>query len=104
LTRDLRAQMRDEVERVIRSTGTTAIFVTRSRRSLSRLPTGSASSTAVVRATCIARDGLRAGDALRRRIARAADFLPGIVTSEGMRPRSAHSRTPRLARLVSGSG
>jgi iron(III) transport system ATP-binding protein len=86
LDADLRAQMRDEVERVIRSTGTTAIFVTHDQEEAFTI----ADRVGVLnrgRLEQLASPETVYHEPATRFVAEfvgAADFLPGIVTSEGI--------------------
>jgi iron(III) transport system ATP-binding protein len=86
LDADLRAQMRDEVERVLRSTGTTAIFVTHDQEEAFTL----ADRVGVLNRGRIeqiaAPEDVYHHPATRfvAEFVGAADFLPGEVTSEGI--------------------
>jgi iron(III) transport system ATP-binding protein len=86
LDADLRAQMRDEVEKVLRGTGTTAVFVTHDQEEAFTI----ADSVGVLNAGRL--EQLAPPEAIYHHPATpfvaefvgAADFLPGIVTSEGV--------------------
>ena len=86
LDADLRAQMRDEVERILRSSATTAIFVTHDQEEAFTL----ADRVGVLRAGCV--EQLATPSQIYHRPATrfvasfvgAADFLPGVVTGLGI--------------------
>jgi iron(III) transport system ATP-binding protein len=86
LDADLRAQMRDEVEKVLRGTGTTAVFVTHDQEEAFTI----ADKVGVLNAGRL--EQLAPPEAIYHHPATpfvaefvgAADFLPGIVTSEGV--------------------
>jgi iron(III) transport system ATP-binding protein len=86
LDADLRAQMRDEVEKILRSTGTTAIFVTHDQEEAFTL----ADRVGVLNQGRI--EQLAPPEDIYHHPATqfvaefvgAADFLPGLVTSEGI--------------------
>jgi iron(III) transport system ATP-binding protein len=86
LDADLRAQMRDEVERILRTTGTTAIFVTHDQEEAFTI----ADQVGVLHAGRL--EQLGAPETIYHRPATpfvaefvgAADFLPGIVTTAGV--------------------
>jgi iron(III) transport system ATP-binding protein len=86
LDADLRAQMRDEVEKILRSTGTTAIFVTHDQEEAFTI----ADQVGVL--DCGRLEQLGPPEAIYHHPATpfvaefvgAADFLPGIVTSQGI--------------------
>jgi iron(III) transport system ATP-binding protein len=86
LDADLRAQMRDEVERILRSSATTAIFVTHDQEEAFTL----ADRVGVLRAGSV--EQLATPSQIYHRPATrfvasfvgAADFLPGIVTGLGI--------------------
>jgi iron(III) transport system ATP-binding protein len=86
LDADLRAQMRDEVEKVLRGTGTTAVFVTHDQEEAFTI----ADTVGVLNAGRL--EQLAPPEAIYHHPATpfvaefvgAADFLPGIVTSEGV--------------------
>lgn len=86
LDADLRAQMREEVERVLRSTGTTAIFVTHDQEEAFTI----ANRVGVLNRGRLEQLGAPETiyhEPATRFVAEfvgAADFLPGIVTSEGI--------------------
>ena len=86
LDADLRAQMRDEVERILRTSGTTAIFVTHDQEEAFTL----ADRVGVLQAGRIEQLAPRAesttGPATRfvAEFVGAADFLPGVVTGHGI--------------------
>jgi iron(III) transport system ATP-binding protein len=86
LDADLRAQTRDEVERVLRSTGTTAIFVTHDQEEAFTI----ADRVGVLNRGRLEQLGAPETiyhEPATRFVAEfvgAADFLPGIVTSEGI--------------------
>jgi iron(III) transport system ATP-binding protein len=86
LDADLRSQMRDEVEKVLRGTGTTAVFVTHDQEEAFTIAD-------VVGVLNVGRlEQLAPPEAIYHHPATpfvaefvgAADFLPGIVTSEGI--------------------
>ena len=86
LDADLRAQMRDEVEKILRSTGTTAIFVTHDQEEAFTI----ADQVGVLDRGRL--EQLGPPEAIYHHPATpfvaefvgAADFLPGIVTSQGI--------------------
>jgi iron(III) transport system ATP-binding protein len=86
LDADLRTQMRDEVEKVLRSTGTTAIFVTHDQEEAFTI----ADQVGVLNQGRL--DQLGSPETIYHHPATpfvaefvgAADFLPGLVTSEGI--------------------
>jgi iron(III) transport system ATP-binding protein len=86
LDADLRAQMRDEVERILRTTGTTALFVTHDQEEAFTL----ADRVGVLRAGRL--EQVAPPQELYHRPATrfvaafvgAADFLPGLVTAQGI--------------------
>jgi iron(III) transport system ATP-binding protein len=86
LDADLRAQMRDEVEKVLRGTGTTAVFVTHDQEEAFTI----ADTVGVLREGRL--EQVAPPEAIYHHPATpfvaefvgAADFLPGIVTSEGV--------------------
>jgi iron(III) transport system ATP-binding protein len=86
LDADLRAQMRDEVERILRTSGTTAVFVTHDQEEAFTL----ADRVGVLQAGRI--EQLAPPQELYHRPATrfvaafvgAADFLPGMVTPQGI--------------------
>ena len=86
LDADLRAQMRDEVEKILRSTGTTAIFVTHDQEEAFTI----ADHVGVLDRGRL--EQLGPPEAIYHHPATpfvaefvgAADFLPGIVTSQGI--------------------
>jgi iron(III) transport system ATP-binding protein len=86
LDADLRAQMRDEVEKVLRGTGTTAVFVTHDQEEAFTI----ADQVGVLDRGRL--EQLAAPETIYHHPATpfvaefvgAADFLPGIVTSEGI--------------------
>jgi iron(III) transport system ATP-binding protein len=86
LDADLRAQMRDEVEKVLRGTGTTAVFVTHDQEEAFTI----ADIVGVLNAGRL--EQLAPPETIYHHPATpfvaefvgAADFLPGIVTSEGI--------------------
>ena len=86
LDADLRAQMRDEVERILRTSGTTAVFVTHDQEEAFTL----ADRVGVLQAGRI--EQLAPPQELYHRPATrfvaafvgAADFLPGLVTAQGI--------------------
>jgi len=86
LDADLRAQMRDEVERILRTSGTTAVFVTHDQEEAFTL----ADRVGVLLAGRI--EQLAPPQELYHRPATrfvaafvgAADFLPGVVTAQGI--------------------
>jgi iron(III) transport system ATP-binding protein len=86
LDADLRSQMRDEVERVLRATGTTAIFVTHDQEEAFTI----ADQVGVLDRGRLAQIGSPEAiyhQPATRSVAQfvgAADFIPGIVTSEGV--------------------
>jgi iron(III) transport system ATP-binding protein len=86
LDADLRAQMRDEVERILRSSATTAVFVTHDQEEAFTL----ADRVGVLRAGAV--EQLATPQQIYHRPATrfvaafvgAADFLPGVVTGQGI--------------------
>ena len=86
LDADLRAQMRDEVERVLRSTGTTAIFVTHDQEEAFTI----ADRVGVLNRGRLEQLGAPETiyhEPATRFVAEfvgAADFLPGLVTQKGI--------------------
>ncbi len=86
LDADLRAQMRDEVEKVLRATGTTAIFVTHDQEEAFTI----ADQVGVLNHGRL--EQLEAPEVIYHHPATpfvaefvgAADFLPGVVTAEGI--------------------
>ena len=86
LDADLRAQMRDEVEKILRATGTTAILVTHDQEEAFVF----ADQVGVLHEGRLAQIG--APEAIYHKPATpfvaefvgAADFLPGVVTAEGV--------------------
>jgi len=86
LDADLRAQMRDEVEKVLRGTGTTAVFVTHDQEEAFTI----ADTVGVLNEGRL--EQVAPPEAIYHHPATpfvaefvgAADFLPGIVTSEGV--------------------
>jgi len=86
LDADLRAQMRDEVEKILRSTGTTAVFVTHDQEEAFTI----ADQVGVLDRGRL--EQLGPPEAIYHHPATpfvaefvgAADFLPGIVTSQGI--------------------
>lgn len=86
LDADLRAQMRDEVEKVLRGTGTTAVFVTHDQEEAFTI----ADKVGVLNAGRL--EQVASPEAIYHHPATpfvaefvgAADFLPGIVTSGGI--------------------
>jgi iron(III) transport system ATP-binding protein len=86
LDADLRAQMRDEVEKVLRTTGTTAIFVTHDQEEAFTI----ADQVGVLHAGRL--EQVAAPETIYHQPATpfvaefvgAADFIPGLVTSEGI--------------------
>jgi iron(III) transport system ATP-binding protein len=86
LDADLRAQMRDEVEKVLRATGTTAVFVTHDQEEAFTI----ADEVGVLNGGRL--EQLGAPEAIYHHpvtpfvaeFVGAADFLPGLVTSEGI--------------------
>jgi iron(III) transport system ATP-binding protein len=86
LDADLRAQMRDEVERILRTTGTTAVFVTHDQEEAFTL----ADRVGVLQDGRV--EQLAPPQQLYHRPATrfvasfvgAADFLPGLVTAQGI--------------------
>ena len=86
LDADLRAQMRDEVERILRTSGTTAVFVTHDQEEAFTL----ADRVGVLQAGRM--EQLAPPQELYHRPATrfvaafvgAADFLPGLVTAQGI--------------------
>ncbi len=86
LDADLRAQMRDEVERILRSSGTTAVFVTHDQEEAFTL----ADRVGVLRAGALeqlappAQIYHRPATRFVAAFVGAADFLPGAVTDEGI--------------------
>ena len=86
LDADLRAQMRDEVERILRTTGTTAVFVTHDQEEAFTL----ADRVGVLQAGRV--EQLAPPQQLYHRPATrfvasfvgAADFLPGLVGAQGI--------------------
>ena len=86
LDADLRAQMRDEVETVLRTTRTTAVFVTHDQEEAFTLADQvGVLHQAGLEQLGVARDDLPPpGFAFVAEFVGAADFLPGIVTTEGI--------------------
>jgi iron(III) transport system ATP-binding protein len=86
LDADLRAQMRDEVEKVLRSTGTTAIFVTHDQEEAFTI----ADRVGVLNRGRLEQVGLpetiyhRPATRFVAGFVGAADFVPGLVTGEGL--------------------
>jgi iron(III) transport system ATP-binding protein len=86
LDADLRAQMRDEVEKILRSTGTTAIFVTHDQEEAFTL----ADRVGVLNQGRIEQLGTpeeiyhHPANQFVAEFVGAADFLPGLVTSAGI--------------------
>jgi iron(III) transport system ATP-binding protein len=86
LDADLRAQMRDEVEKILRSTGTTAVFVTHDQEEAFTI----ADAVGVLNHGRL--EQLGSPEAIYHRPATpfvaefvgAADFIPGVVGSEGI--------------------
>ncbi|MBI2215663.1 MAG: ABC transporter ATP-binding protein, partial [Candidatus Rokubacteria bacterium] len=86
LDADLRMQMRDEVEKILRSTGTTAVFVTHDQEEAFTI----ADQVGVLERGRLAQ--VASAETIYHRPATrfvaefvgAADFLPGIVTTEGI--------------------
>jgi iron(III) transport system ATP-binding protein len=86
LDADLRAQMRDEVEKILRGTGTTAVFVTHDQEEAFTI----ADQVGVLNRGRL--EQLGSSETIYHHPATpfvaefvgAADFLPGIVTSEGV--------------------
>jgi iron(III) transport system ATP-binding protein len=86
LDADLRAQMRDEVERILRTTGTTAVFVTHDQEEAFTL----ADRVGVLQAGRV--EQLAPPEQLYHRpttrfvasFVGAADFLPGLVSAQGI--------------------
>jgi iron(III) transport system ATP-binding protein len=86
LDADLRAQMRDEVERLLRTTGTTAIFVTHDQEEAFTLADRVGVLNAGHMEQLAAPEGIYHHPASQfvAEFVGAADFLPGLVTSEGI--------------------
>ena len=86
LVADLRAQMRDEVEKTLRATKTTAIFVTHDQEEAFTI----ADEVGVLNAGRLEQHGPpetiyhRPATPFVAEFVGAADFLPGVVTSEGI--------------------
>jgi iron(III) transport system ATP-binding protein len=86
LDADLRTQMRDEVEKILRTTGTTAIFVTHDQEEAFTL----ADRVGVLNAGRLEQLGTpediyhRPATRFVAEFVGAADFLPGLVTGEGV--------------------
>jgi iron(III) transport system ATP-binding protein len=86
LDADLRAQMRDEVEKLLRATGTTAIFVTHDQEEAFTI----ADQVGVLNRGRLEQLGPpetiyhRPATPFVAEFVGAADFLPGIVTSQGI--------------------
>jgi iron(III) transport system ATP-binding protein len=86
LDADLRTQMRDEVEKILRTTGTTAIFVTHDQEEAFTL----ADRVGVLSEGRLLQLGTPEGiyhhpaSQFVAEFVGAADFLPGLVTSEGI--------------------
>jgi len=86
LDADLRSQMRDEVEKILRTTGTTAIFVTHDQEEAFTL----ADRVGVLSEGRLLQLGTPEGiyhhpaSQFVAEFVGAADFLPGLVTSEGI--------------------
>jgi iron(III) transport system ATP-binding protein len=86
LDADLRTQMRDEVEKILRTTGTTAIFVTHDQEEAFTL----ADRVGVLNAGHMEQLGTpediyhHPASQFVAEFVGAADFLPGLVTSEGI--------------------
>ena len=86
LDADLRAQMRDEVEKILRATTTTAIFVTHDQEEAFTI----ADEVGVLNAGRLEQLGPpetiyhRPATPFVAEFVGAADFLPGVVTSEGI--------------------
>ncbi|MBI1962135.1 MAG: ABC transporter ATP-binding protein [Candidatus Rokubacteria bacterium] len=86
LDADLRAQMRDEVEKILRSTGTTAIFVTHDQEEAFTI----ADQVGVLNAGRLEQLGPpesiyhQPASPFVAEFVGAADFLPGIVTARGV--------------------
>ena len=106
LDADLRTQMRDEVEKILRGTGTTAVFVTHDQEEAFTI----ADQVGVLNRGRL--EQLASPETIYHRPATpfvaefvgAADFLPGRVTAQGLSRRSACSRTSRAASRASRSG
>jgi iron(III) transport system ATP-binding protein len=86
LDADLRAQMRDEVEKVLRATGTTTVFVTHDQEEAFTI----ADEVGVLNQGRLEQLGPpetiyhRPATPFVAEFVGAADFLPGIITSEGI--------------------
>jgi iron(III) transport system ATP-binding protein len=86
LDADLRSQMRDEVERVLRATGTTAVFVTHDQEEAFTI----ADEVGVLSHGRLEQIGSpetiyhRPATPFIAAFVGAADFLPGLVTTEGI--------------------
>jgi iron(III) transport system ATP-binding protein len=86
LDADLRTQMRDEVEKILRSTGTTAVFVTHDQEEAFTI----ADQVGVLEQGRLEQVGApetiyhRPATRFVAEFVGAADFLPGIVTTEGI--------------------
>ena len=86
LDADLRAQMRDEVEKVLRATGTTAVFVTHDQEEAFTI----ADQVGVLNQGRLEQVGPaetiyhRPATPFVAEFVGAADFLPGLVTSQGI--------------------
>ncbi len=100
LDADLRSQMRDEVEKILRTTGTTAIFVTHDQEEAFTL----ADRVGVLNAGRL--EQLATPEDIYHHPASqfvaefvgAADFLPGVVTGDGIVTEVGHLRQHRPAR------
>jgi len=83
---DLRAQMRDEVERILRATGTTAVFVTHDQEEAFTLAdrVGVLNAGRMEQLATPQQIYHRPATRFVAAFAGAADFVPGTVTSEGI--------------------
>jgi iron(III) transport system ATP-binding protein len=86
LDADLRAQMRDEVERLLRNTGTTGIFVTHDQEEALTLAdrVGVLNQGRLEQLDTPARIYHHPATPFVAEFVGAADFLPGLVTPEGI--------------------
>jgi iron(III) transport system ATP-binding protein len=86
LDSDLRTQMRDEVEKILRTTGTTAIFVTHDQEEAFTLADRVGVLNAGRMEQLATPEGVYHHPASQfvAEFVGAADFLPGLVTSEGI--------------------
>jgi iron(III) transport system ATP-binding protein len=86
LDADLRAQMRDDVEQVLRSTGTTAVFVTHDQEEAFTLAdrVGVLQQGRIEQIASPEQVYHHPDSQFVAEFVGAADFLPGLVTSEGI--------------------